>query len=88
MSAKPFVLRKFISFITVLMLFQQVNSQQIIGSIKDETGKPLANVTVSLKAITDSSLIKINATNAAGNFEFKTTIVRQKFNNYAETLTC
>ncbi|HEY9361643.1 MAG TPA: outer membrane beta-barrel family protein [Chitinophagaceae bacterium] len=63
-------MRIFLWLFASLFSVIQLSAQQITGTIKDEVGKPLSNVTVSLKKTTDSSLVKINATNTDGHFGF------------------
>ena len=60
-----------ISMLFLLILFCNAGySQQLSGIVKDETGTAIANVTVKLHKAQDSALVKINATNNQGKYEF------------------
>ncbi|HEX2682587.1 MAG TPA: carboxypeptidase-like regulatory domain-containing protein, partial [Ferruginibacter sp.] len=55
----------------LLILFPfAVFSQSISGNVKDEQGKNLAGASVSLKKITDSSIVKIAVTGNSGDYTF------------------
>ncbi len=54
----------------LIIISYSSQSQQISGIVKDVLDKPMANVTVSLYKVQDSSLVKINATNNLGKYEF------------------
>ncbi|SDC86842.1 outer membrane beta-barrel family protein [Niabella drilacis] len=45
-------------------------AQTITGKVKDEAGKPVEKATVSLLNAGDSSIVKLNATNAGGSYQF------------------
>ncbi|THU42051.1 TonB-dependent receptor [Niastella caeni] len=45
-------------------------AQQITGNVKDDQGKGLSGATVTLKKVKDSALVKLAATNAAGQYSF------------------
>src|SRR5687768_6925285 len=45
-------------------------SQTISGTIKDDTDKPLAGASVALKKVTDSTVVKLAVSSAAGNYQF------------------
>jgi iron complex outermembrane receptor protein len=47
-----------------------VNAQKITGNVRDEQGKALSGATISLKKFSDSSVVKLNTTNAAGQYTF------------------
>jgi len=47
-----------------------MNAQQISGTVKDEQGKVLASANVTLQKAADSSIVKINAANQSGKYEF------------------
>jgi hypothetical protein len=46
------------------------NAQQITGNVKDDQGKALSGATITLKKVKDSALVKLAATNAAGQYSF------------------
>jgi hypothetical protein len=48
----------------------QSASASISGKVQDENGKPLADFPVMLLKASDSSLVKLEASNAAGEFRF------------------
>ena len=58
--------------ITLPLLFcaAVTNAQKITGNVKDDQGKALSGATVTLKKVKDSALVKLEATNAAGQFSF------------------
>ena len=56
-----------IVFATVTL---QASSQDISGVIKDEEGKPVANITIGLLKSKDSSIIKYQLSDASGNYIF------------------
>ncbi|PWT70914.1 MAG: TonB-dependent receptor [Bacteroidetes bacterium] len=49
----------------------QLSTGKISGIIKDNTGKPIESVSVSLLKLKDSSLVKVAITNSGGQFEFE-----------------
>ena len=60
-----------ISILLLLILFCNAGyNQQLSGIVKDEAGTAIANVTVKLHKAQDSALVKINATNNQGKYEF------------------
>ena len=59
------------SLIFFLFSYYISYSQPISGTVEDDAGKPLQNVTVRLNRVQDSSLVKINASNSQGVYEFK-----------------
>jgi hypothetical protein len=58
--------------VTLPLLFcaAVLNAQQIQGSVKDEQGKTLSGVTVTLKKVKDSAVVKLAATDATGHYSF------------------
>jgi hypothetical protein len=58
--------------ITLPLLFcaAVTSAQQITGNVKDDQGKALSGATVTLKKVKDSALVKLEATNAAGQYSF------------------
>jgi iron complex outermembrane recepter protein len=58
--------------ITLPLLFcaAVTSAQQITGNVKDDQGKALSGATVTLKKVKDSALVKLAATNAAGQYSF------------------
>ncbi|HSC40619.1 MAG TPA: carboxypeptidase-like regulatory domain-containing protein, partial [Chitinophagaceae bacterium] len=48
-----------------------VLAQDISGTVTDEQGKPLGGVSVTLKKSKDSVVVKLAASNATGNYTFK-----------------
>ncbi|WP_207511618.1 outer membrane beta-barrel protein [Longitalea luteola] len=54
------------------MLFcaAMTKAQQVTGNVKDDQGKALSGATVALKKIKDSALVKLAATNTAGQYSF------------------
>lgn len=62
---------RFVILLTFSALFSLgLEAQKITGVIKDEQGKALPGASITLKKTKDSSLVKIAATNAAGQYEF------------------
>ena len=57
--------------ILVCFAFAQVRTGKINGIVKDNTGKSLEAVTISLLKSADSSVVKVAATDKSGAFEFK-----------------
>lgn len=58
--------------ITLPLLFcaAVTSAQQIAGNVKDDQGKALSGATVTLKKVKDSALVKLAATNTAGQYSF------------------
>jgi iron complex outermembrane recepter protein len=58
--------------ITLPLLFcaAVTSAQQITGNVKDDQGKALSGATITLKKVKDSALVKLAATNAAGQYSF------------------
>lgn len=54
----------------LLLCVAMANAQQIKGSVKDDQGKALSGATVALKKVKDSTLVKLAATNASGQYSF------------------
>lgn len=65
-------MRKFLLSGILLLSLVYTNAQDIKGSVIDESGKSIANATVSLLKAKDSSLIKLGTTDKDGAFRFKT----------------
>lgn len=64
-------MKKLILIILPLLFCAAVtNAQQITGNVKDDQGKALSGATVTLKKVKDSALVKLAATNAAGQYSF------------------
>jgi hypothetical protein len=64
-------MKKLILLALPLLLCAAVTrAQQITGSVKDDQGKALSGATVTLKKVKDSALVKLAATNAAGQYTF------------------
>lgn len=47
------------------------NAQKISGTVKDTEGKPLNGATVTLLKAADSAIVKLNASDKNGNYEFE-----------------
>src|SRR5690606_36029418 len=63
-------MRIFSALFILVLSYSSAYSQPISGTVKDETGKPLSNVTVRLNKVQDSSLVKINASDTKAQYEF------------------
>lgn len=64
-------MKKLILIILPLLFCAAVtNAQQITGNVKDDQGKALSGATVTLKKVKDSAIVKLAATNAAGQYSF------------------
>lgn len=62
-------MRLLFTFLTGILCLS-TQAQQIKGVVKDEQGKLLSGATAALKKVKDSSVVKLNATNADGRYEF------------------
>jgi len=69
-------MRKFLlSSVIAVIVSANVSAQSssgISGMVKDQSGKPLQSVTVSLLNASDSSLVKTDVTDSKGNFDIST----------------
>jgi iron complex outermembrane receptor protein len=63
-------MRTFLLLISFVSLTIASRAQQVSGLVKDEQGKALDGVSVILKKIKDSAIVKISVTNAAGKYEY------------------
>lgn len=61
-------MRNVILFFSLILAGFTVSAQQIKGSVKDDQGKAINGASVALKKIKDSSLVKLAATNASGEY--------------------
>jgi len=57
---------------------------QVSGVVKDDKGKPLPGVTISLNRSRDSAIVKLNVTDAGGNYMFN----NLNEGNYFISLSC
>lgn len=63
---------RIITIIIGLLIFQfNLNAQKISGSVKDADGKGVNAATVSLIKASDSSIVKLNATDELGAYSFE-----------------
>lgn len=65
-------MRKFLLSGILLLSLVYTKAQEIKGSVIDESGKRIANATVSLLKAKDSSLVKLGTTDKDGAFRFGT----------------
>ncbi|MBN9296767.1 MAG: TonB-dependent receptor [Filimonas sp.] len=66
-------MRKIVTLVILLLCCAwTVNAQQVSGLVNDADAKPVANATVSLLNVKDSSVAKYNVTDKEGHFIFKT----------------
>src|SRR6201991_3666616 len=63
MRIRPLLLLIFLSY-------ESVKAQHIVGFSKDDQGKPLPEASIALKKTKDSSVVKLNISNANGQYEF------------------
>ena len=56
-------------FLSVVII-TQVDAQKISGTVRDDQGKSLNGASLVLKMLKDSSVVKISASNATGNYMF------------------
>lgn len=63
-------MRTFLLLIFFVSLTITSRAQQVSGYVKDEQGKGLDGVSVILKKIKDSAIVKISVTNTAGKYEY------------------
>ncbi|NJO24562.1 MAG: carboxypeptidase regulatory-like domain-containing protein, partial [Bacteroidia bacterium] len=63
-------MKKILTLFAAISLTAFVYAQKIIGTVKDEQGKPLNAANVTLQKAGDSSIVKINAVNTDGKYEF------------------
>ncbi len=61
---------KILAFVLSLSLAVCADAQKITGTIKDDQGKFLNGASLTLKAKSDSVLVKIAASNASGHYDF------------------
>lgn len=59
---------------TLFATLTGLNAQTITGYVKDSDNKPIAKASVSLLNTKDSSLVKMNASNADGSYKFESII--------------
>lgn len=64
-------MRKIVLLGILFLSFVYVHAQQVKGIINDETGKGIANATVSLLKAKDSSLVKLGTTDKEGRFAIR-----------------
>src|SRR5579859_7773329 len=57
-------------FATLTLFSITLNAQQISGIAQDDQGKTLSGSTVALKKATDSSVVKLSVSDAAGKYSF------------------
>jgi hypothetical protein len=63
-------MKKLILLALPLLFAAFAKAQQITGNVKDDQGKALSGATVALKKVKDSGLVKLAATDAAGQYSF------------------
>jgi hypothetical protein len=61
-------MRNFFLLLSLIVSSFSLSAQQINGSVKDEQGKAINAASVALKKIKDSSLVKLAATTASGEY--------------------
>jgi iron complex outermembrane recepter protein len=64
------IMKKYLLLLIVVCVSFNLAAQQIDGTVKDDQGKPLANASIALKKTKDSSVVKLNITNAEGKYHF------------------
>jgi iron complex outermembrane receptor protein len=63
-------MKNFLLFFLAVIVSIQVYSQKINGTVKDDQGKALSGASLALKALRDSSVVKLGASNASGHYSF------------------
>jgi iron complex outermembrane receptor protein len=56
--------------LSILLSYEGLNAQEVLGLAKDDQGKPLAEASVALKNNKDSSVVKICISDTNGTYEF------------------
>src|SRR5580704_9297048 len=63
-------MRIFTLLLSILLSYEGLNAQEVLGLAKDDQGKPLADASVALKNNKDSSVVKICISDTNGTYEF------------------
>ena len=63
-------MRTLLLCLLAILCYATLHAQQIKGIVQDEQGKPLTGSSVSLKKSKDSSVVKLEITNAEGKYAF------------------
>jgi hypothetical protein len=72
-------MRLFILFFTIMFLAIVGRTQNIAGRVLDVEGKPLSNVTLTLKKQKDSTVVQIALSDGTGRFVFQRSVNEPSF---------